>query len=309
MAKILIIDPFPSEFVAELQTIGEVTFSPDCSSAEALTLLKDAEILILNSKIRLDKTALDRATNLRLACRAGVGLDHFDLPLMESLNIAVAFTPGANAAPVAEQAVGMLIGLMHHIARANSQVKNRKWIREENRATELMGKTVGIIGFGNTGSAFAQRLSGFGMNILAYDKYKTDFPFSSQMEMIFEEADILSLHVPLTPETHFLVEDTFIEKFRKKIWLLNLSRGEVVKTTDLIKALKSGKIPGAGLDVHENEKLETHTELQKENFETLIKMNNVILTPHTGGWSHESLKRINDEIIRKVRSFISANNF
>ncbi|MCB9233813.1 MAG: hypothetical protein H6581_19305 [Bacteroidia bacterium] len=308
--RILVVDPFPDPFLEEIrQMAGEVRFLCGASPAECLESLPWAEILVINSKINLDRPALDSAPDLKLVCRAGVGLDHIDVPYLEAKGIKLVNAPGANARPVGEQAVGMLLALMHRICVANSQVKDHKWLREANRGTELGGKTVGIIGYGNTGTAFGNCISGFGMEVLAYDKYKNGYGNGhvkeSSMEEIFANADVVTLHIPLTAETHYLADATFFERFAKPIYFLNLSRGPVVKTCDLLTFLDNGKVLGAGLDVLENEKLDHLTQVQTEEFEALAARENVILTPHIGGWSFESLDRINNAMLDTICDFIS----
>ena len=306
--SILITDPFPEPFLSQIKALGKpVQYWAAKPKEEIYAGLADAEVIIINSKINLKAAELSQASNLKLVCRAGVGLDHFDLPLMKERGIKVVNAPGANAVPVGEQAIGMLLSLMHRINVSNREVKNGQWNREANRGTELKGKTVGIIGYGNTGSAFARQVSGFGVRILAYDKYKTGFGNEwveeCDMETLFSEADILTLHVPLTTETHYLVNDTFIAQFHRPIRLLNLSRGPVVEANALIQGLDSGKIIAAGLDVLENEKLATLSPEQQVAFDTLCRRENVLLTPHIGGWSHESLHRINSKMVAAVTAF------
>jgi D-3-phosphoglycerate dehydrogenase len=273
-------------------------------------MVADTEILILNSKVNVDARLLAAAPHLRMVCRAGVGMDHFDLPLLESKGILAVNTPGANAIPVGEQTVGMLLCLLHHIARADRQVRAFQWLREENRGTELHAKTVGIIGFGHTGSAVARNLSGFGCRILAYDKYKQGYAPAyvqeSNLEQITAEADVLTFHVPLTPETQGWGSADFLGRFRKPIYLLNLSRGPVVPLAGLLAAMQAGDVVAAGLDVLENEKMETLTPAQRSAMEALMASNRVVFTPHIGGWSHESYARISDEIVRQVKQFLMA---
>lgn len=307
--KILLIDPFPDSMVADLRSTGhEVAFLPDIVPADVYSVASDAHVIIMNSKVNADAKLLAAAPMVKMICRAGVGMDHFDLPLLESKGILAVNTPGANAVPVGEQALGMLLALMHNICRADRQVRDFQWRREENRATELKGKTVGVIGFGNTGSNFARCLSGFGCRILAYDKYKTgfapDYVLESTLEQIFDEADVVSFHVPLTPETDNWATSGFFARFVKPIWLLNLSRGPVVRLQPLLDAIQSGKVIAAGLDVLENENMLKLSEAQRLTMEALMATDRVIFTPHIGGWSHESLKRINDKIVEEVREFL-----
>ena len=240
-------------------------------------------------------------------------------------NIAVYSSPEGNCEAVAEHALGMLLALQHNILRADRQVRAFNWQREANRGIELAGKTIAIIGFGHTGSAFARKLQGLDMNILAYDKYlpkgyvaakntanhalekKTNtyidyqtFVKESNYETIFETADLVSLHLPLSAETRFLVNDSFLAQFRKNITLINTSRGNVVETASLIKNLQSGKVLGACLDVFENEKPTTFSERETEQYKKLYSFDNVILTPHIAGWTQESKYRMATVLCRKI---------
>lgn len=309
--NILLIDPFPQTMRDQLSALGHpLRYMPDARPEEVLATLGDVDILVMNSKLNADVRLLEAAPNLKMVCRAGVGMDHFDLPLLAAKGILAVNTPGANAISVGEQAVGTLLSLMHHIARADRQVRQFQWKREENRGTELYGKTVGIIGYGNTGSACGRNLSGFGCKVLAYDKYKSGFApphvEECRLEQIFEEADILSLHVPLTPETKGWVDAEFLAQFRKPIWLLNLARGPIVPMGGLLVALEQGNVIAAGLDVLENENMATLAPTQKSQMQALMATDRVIFTPHIGGWSHESLDRINAGIVAEIARFLNS---
>ncbi len=289
----------------------DLHYQPDWVRADILPALADVEVLVMNSKTNVDRELLDAAPQLKLLCRAGVGMDHFDLSLLKERGIKVVNTPGANAKPVGEQAVGMLLSLLHHIHEADAEVRNFQWLREQNRGTELGGRTVGIIGFGNTGSHFAHCLSGFGCRILAYDKYKTGYAPQGveevELETLFEHCDVLSLHIPLTAETHGWVNEAFFDRFRQPIWFLNLARGPIAPLTGLIKSLDKGQVIAAGLDVLENEKLGKLSEAERERLENLFSRKTVIFTPHIGGWSHESLERINNWLVREILAHFKNN--
>jgi D-3-phosphoglycerate dehydrogenase / 2-oxoglutarate reductase len=307
--NILLIDPFPERMLSKLLALGHpMKYAPDWTKEEIYAQLAEVDILVMNSKVNADEELLAHGPKLKMICRAGVGMDHFDLPLLAARGILAVNTPGANAIPVAEQAVGMLLCIMHNIARADRQVHALQWRREENRGTELYGKTVGIIGHGNTGSALSKCLSGFGCRVLAHDKYKTGFGspivHEATLAEIFREADILSLHVPLTQETEAWVDAAFFAQFQKPIWFLNLSRGPIVPLSNLIEAIDRGQVIAAGLDVLENEKLETLTHEQRARLDQLFANERVIFTPHIGGWSHESLDRINDRIVEQIADFL-----
>lgn len=307
--NILLIDVFSDKLIADLQTIAtKVSYLPKATKSEILTILPEYEILILNSKIAINKEVIDISQNLQLVLRAGVGMDHFDEAYLAQKGIAAFNTAGANADSVAEQCMGMLLSLRHNIVKANTEVKQFLWNREANRGIEIHGKTVGIIGYGHTGSAVAQKLKGFGCTILAYDKYKTgfgkDFVREVDLARIFAESDILTLHIPLTAETKHWVNFDFFAHFQKNITFLNLSRGEIVVLKDLIKALDTGKVLFAALDVLENEKFDTLTATQKTLYTHLFSYSNVVVTPHIGGWSVESKQNIENMLFSKVKEYI-----
>lgn len=303
--NVLLIDPFSEEMLTDIRALGaELVYVPAADRAEVLRLLPDADVLVLNSKVRVDMALVADAPKLRWVIRAGVGMDHIDVAGLAAHNIRAVYTAGANADSVAEHALGMLLAVQHKLFRAHAQVRQFQWEREPNRGTEIGGKTVGIIGFGHTGSALARKLQGFGCHILAYDKYK---PANSTLEAIFEEADIVSLHIPLTPETKLLADDAFFARFRKSITFLNLARGEVTDLAALIRALDSGKVRCAALDVLENEKFDSLTTEQRMRYENLFARENVLLSPHIGGWSHESKRNIEAAIVAYIRAAMAEN--
>ena len=232
-------------------------------------------------------------------------MDQVDLEYAESRNISLLNAPEGNRDAVAEHTLGLLLNLINKMRNADLQVRKKIWDREGNRGVELMHRTFGIIGFGNMGKAVSRRLSGFGCKIIAYDKYKkglaNDFVEEVELEELFERADIVSFHVPLTPETKFYVNDEFIESFKKNIILLNTARGEIMTLKSLVKYLKSGKISAAGLDVLENEKMAKLTEEQNELMAELFDMENVLLTPHVGGWTVESYIKISETLGKKIK--------
>ncbi|MEZ4771671.1 MAG: NAD(P)-dependent oxidoreductase [Bacteroidia bacterium] len=309
--KILVIDEFPLHFLEELRKFpAEVIYIPSTTREEVLTLIPECEILIINSKIRVDKEVADFAPKLRMVIRAGVGMDHIDEPYLQSRGVEVLNTKGGNADSVGEQAVGMLLVLQHKILNADRQVRNFQWKREENRGTEIGGKTIGIIGFGNTGKAFSRKISGFEPRLLAYDKYLKDYGDDRVkavgMEEIFAQSDVVTLHIPLTEETRGWVNKDFFDRFARPVVLLNLSRGPIVNLPDLLQALDSGKVLAAGIDVLENEKFDSLTEAQKLNYGNLFSRSNVVLTPHIGGWSFESRENINQMILGFVNRLISS---
>lgn len=312
--KVLIIDKFPEPWLSRLTALSvEVTYRPKADRPAALALLETAEILILNSKIAVDREAIDAAPNLKLVIRAGIGMDHIDVAYLEEKGIRSENTIGANADSVGEQTVGMLLALQHHLVIANHEVKNFFWRRESNRATEIGGKTIGLIGYGHTGQAVARRLSGFGMNILAYDKYREhysdDWAREASMEEIHREAEIVSFHVPLTAETRMMGNDAFFDKFHRPVILLNLARGPILDLTALLRALDDKQVVRAAIDVLPNEKLHELSPEEKKTYQSLFARKEVLVTPHIGGWSHESLDNINSRIIEFVQEMLENEAF
>jgi len=307
--KILIADSMhPSLFEMLDEQKWEYDYHPEFKREDIKSMLPAYDGLMIRSKTFLDREMLENARKLRFIARAGAGLDLIDLDVAKELNIEVFHAGTGNRDAVAEQALGMLLALFNNILRADRQVRNGIWDREGNRGVELMGKTVGLIGYGNNGTATARRLSGFGCKVLAYDKYRDNygdaFAVESSIEEIQREADVLSLHIPLTDFTRYLVNDAFIGAFAKPFYLLNLSRGEVVQLKAVTEALESGKIKGACLDVLENEKIGKLTAGQQEVFDYLRASDRVVLTPHIGGWTHESYVRINKVLVQQISDWL-----
>lgn len=267
--------------------------------------------IVIRSKIKLTKEIIDKAVNLKFIARAGAGMENIDVAYAESKGIKCLHAPEGNKDAVAEHAIGMLLVLFNNLCRANNEVRKGKWVREGNRGVELMGKTVGIIGYGNMGSAFAERLKGFGVNVLVYDKYKKNFgnQFIQEvsLEKIFEEADILSLHTPLTEETHYLIDDAFIKSFKKNIYIINTARGKSLNTAHLVKNIESGKVLGACLDVLEYEAV-SFEDIALESIpaplQYLFKSEKVMLSPHIAGWTHESNEKIGKILAEKILAVI-----
>jgi D-3-phosphoglycerate dehydrogenase / 2-oxoglutarate reductase len=237
--------------------------------------------------------------------RAGSGLEIIDTEFAKSKGIYCFNTPEANKDAVGEQAVGMLLSLLANIHKSYAEVKELVWHREENRGYELSALTVGVVGYGNTGSAFVQKLSGFGCKILAYDKYKQGFGSATvhecDMETLYKNADIISLHLPLTAETKYLVNTEYLNRFYKNIFLLNLSRGKIVKTADVANALQTGKLRGCALDVLENENLSEYSFDERQQLSNLLASPHVLITSHIGGWTHESYYKISYSLVEKIK--------
>jgi D-3-phosphoglycerate dehydrogenase / 2-oxoglutarate reductase len=308
LKKILFLDSLHPYLQKELEQKGfTCTLDYNSSKEDIEATIDEYEGIIVRSRFKLKEETLQKATNLKFIARGGAGLENIDVVYAEGKGIKCIHAPEGNRDAVGEHAVGMILSLFNNLNRADKQVREGIWIREENRGLELMGKTVGIIGYGNMGGAFAKRLKGFDVKVLAYDKYKIDysdeFATEASYEQIFEEADILSLHLPLTEETKYLVNDDYINKFRKNIYLINTARGSIVKTEDLVKNLESGKVAGACLDVLEYEST-SFENLDKnelpEAFQYLTLSDKVQLSPHIGGWTHESNYKIARTIFVKI---------
>ena len=308
--KILFIDDTHPVLRQELESLGySCDEFPGYQRKDFENIIAGYTGIIIRSKIRLDKAILDKAVNLKFIGRVGAGMESIDVEYARAIGIECLNSPEGNRDAVGEHALGMLLSLMNHLNRADQHVKIGKWIREGNRGVEIKGKTIGIIGYGNMGSSFARKLSGFEANVIAYDKYKSGFsdPFVAEVSMdrIFAESDVLSLHVPLTDETHYLVDHQYIDSFSKPVWLINTSRGQVVRTDDLIEGLRSGKVAGAALDVLEYEKTsfeEMDPGNLPESLKNLFSFENVILSPHIAGWTLESKYKLSKVLADKIRN-------
>lgn len=306
MKKVLIIDEMHLSIIPLLENEAfQVDYSPQISRAEILEIIHEYVGLIIRSKTPIDRELLEKAERLRFIGRAGAGLDKIDLEFLEQKGIFLFHAAEGNMDAVGEHAIGGLLAIFNHANRADLEVRKGIWKREENRGEELKGKTVGIIGYGNMGSAFAKKLRGFDVQIMAYDKYKTGFGDKFVEEVGFEnlvdKVDVLSLHVPLTPETRNFLTLKILQKFKNPIYLINTARGEIISFATLNKSLDLGIIRGAVLDVLENEKFNTYTPAQKLEFEQLAARENVIFSPHIAGWTFQSYERINEVLIEKIK--------
>jgi D-3-phosphoglycerate dehydrogenase len=304
--KILISDDVHRLLPEGLQQMGfDVHYRPDIKPDEVLNCIHEYEGLVINSKVYVGKEMIDKAAQLKFVCRAGSGLEVIDLDYAKTKNIIAFNSPEGNRNAVAEFALGALLSMMRNVAKANNEVKQYQWRREENRGEELSGKTVGMIAFGNTAQAFARLLSGFDAQVLAYDKYYPGFSAGqvkeASLQQIFEEADILSIHLPLTAETNYMINYDFLNSFKKPYWFINTSRGKVLNTGDLLQCIASGKIKGAALDVLENEKIAALNDNEKRNFDLLVANNKVLLSPHIAGWTHESKRKIAEVLLAGIR--------
>lgn len=304
--KVLIIDEMHLSIIPLLEAEGlTVDYRPEINRQEILEIVGNYAGLIIRSKTPIDRELLEKATSLKFIGRAGAGLDKIDLDYLAEHGIHLFHAAEGNKDAVGEHAIGGLLSLFNHIKRADLQVRKGIWKREENRGEELQGKTVGIMGYGNMGSAFAKKLIGFDVRIIAYDKYKKGFGNQFVEEVDFnelaEQADVLSLHVPLTIETKDFLTLEMLRRFKKPFYLINTARGEIISFETLNAAIDNGILKGAVLDVLENEKFKTFSEEQKVSFEKLAKRENVVFSPHVAGWTFQSYEKINQVLVEKIK--------
>jgi len=290
-----------------LEEIGlEADYIPNIHPEEVIEKIVDYQGLILRSKMKIDISFLEKGSQLRFIARAGAGVDQIDEAYLQKRNIQLFNAPEGNRDAVGEHALGMLLALFNKLHLADAEVRKKIWKREANRGLEIKGKTVGIIGYGNMGKAFSKRLSGFDCNTIAYDinprVTSDEYAEVVDLKSIFENADVLSLHTPLTPLSKNMVDKAFLDSFKKPFYLVNTARGPVASFASLRYGIESGILLGACLDVLENEKLQTLTEAQTIDFDFLAAQPNVLFSPHVGGWTHESYKRINEVLVAKIKT-------
>ena len=309
MNTCLVIDEMHPSLQPLLQSIGvEVDYRPALTAAEVPAALaaRPYEGLVVRSKLRVTADLLAHGPHLRYVARAGAGTDNIDEPAMAAAGVALLNAPEGNRDAMGEFAVGLLLALLRNIARADHEVRQGQWRREANRGEEIGGKTIGLLGYGHMARAFARRLGAFGCTVLAHDAdpdcpadpYATLVPLAN----LQARADVLSLHIPYAPANHHFVKEAFLAAFAKPIWVLNTARGEVLDHAALVAGLRAGTVRGAALDVLDNEQLTRLSPAQQANFDFLKNAPNVVLTPHIGGWTHESYARINEVLAEKIRA-------
>ena len=304
--RILIVDDLDTVFISRAEALGyRCDYHPQIKTAEALQLLPAYEGLVIRSKFLVTRDVLDAATQLEFICRAGAGMDNIDEAYATQKGITLINAPEGNMDAVGEHVIGMLLTLMNNLNRADAEVRAGLWQREANRGYELKRRTVGIIGYGVIGQRVARKLSGFDVNVIAYDKYKTGFSDKYAREVSMEEivkhSDVLTLHVPLTTETNQLVNDEYLFHFKKPIFFINTSRGKVVQTQAVLNAIKAGKVLGACLDVLEVEKFPALGE--QAWFDELKSSGKVLLSPHVAGWTFESYRKISEVMAGKLEQY------
>ncbi|MFA9191955.1 2-hydroxyacid dehydrogenase [Flavobacterium sp. FZUC8N2.13] len=311
--KILHLDSNNPILMQQLQELGFENHEDFTSSKETIeSKIQDYHGIVIRSRFKIDKTFLDKATNLQFIARVGAGLESIDCDYALSKNIELIAAPEGNRNAVAEHTLGMILSLFNNLNRADREIRSGHWNRENNRGHELDGKTIGIIGYGNMGKWFAKKLRGFDVEVLCYDIKENVGDANAKQVSLAElqlKTDVLSLHLPWTPETDKMVNSAYINAFAKPFWIINTSRGKNIVTTDLVTALQSGKILGAGLDVLEYEKLSFETLFQDKNtpgaFQYLLVADNVLLSPHIAGWTFESHERLAQVIVDKIKVLYS----
>ena len=308
--RCLIVDEMHPSLLPMLAEIGVAAdYQPTLTAAGIPVALASFpyEGLVVRSKLRVTAALLAHGPQLRYVARAGAGIDNVDMAALEAAGVALLNAPEGNRDAVGEYAVGLLLALLRNIVRADREVRAGQWRREANRGEELGGKTVGLLGYGHMGRAFARRLSAFGCTVLAHDcdpvVAADDFAALVSLPELRARAQVLSLHIPYSAANHHFVNAAVLTGFAHPLWLLNTARGEVLDHAALVRGLQAGAVRGAALDVLENERLGALTAGQQATFDFLRAAPNVVLSPHVGGWTHESYVRINEVLADKIRAF------
>jgi D-3-phosphoglycerate dehydrogenase len=313
--KILHLDKNHERLINQLNDLGFTNHEDYASSkSDVESKIYKYDGIVIRSRFTIDKTFLDHAINLKFICRVGAGLENIDCDYATQKAVHLISAPEGNRNAVGEHSLAMLLSLFNKLNKANQEVREGKWLREDNRGIELDGKTVGLIGYGNMGKAFAKKLRGFDVQVICHDiEPKVGDANCKQVSLqeLQKQADVLSLHTPETPLTINMINNSFIKQFKKSFWFINTARGKSVVTKDLVSALQSGKVLGAGLDVLEYEKSSFEnlfSSKMPEAFQYLIKAENVLLTPHVAGWTKESKEKLAQTIVNKIKGYLKASS-